>query len=230
MTDNKKKPSYLGHRKRLKKRFMSAGLDAFSDHEALELLLTYVIPRGDTKPMAWELVKRFKSFSRAVDAKPGELEEIKGLGPESAVFFSLIRAVMKRYFLETLKTKDIIKRPEDVARYCRASLEGEGDENFEVLFLTARNSLIAAERLSTGTIDRTAVYPRKIIETALKNRAAGLIFVHNHPSGEVSPSQEDERLTKELASAAHSVGITVHDHIIVGKGGHFSFRANGMLK
>lgn len=228
MTGKKEKPSYLGHHGRLMKSFLSSP-ESLGDHEVLELLLTYII-RKDTKPQAWEMIRQFKSFSRALDARPDRLREIKGIGKKSSFFFSVIREAMRRYFLEPVKTGDVLKSPGDVARYCKASLEGEEDEKFEVLYLSARNTVIAAERLFTGTIDRTAVYPRTIIDRALKNRAAGLIFVHNHPSGEVSPSQEDEKLTRELSETAKLVGITVHDHVIVGKGGHFSFRANGMLK
>lgn len=235
MPDSNEKPAYLEHRKRLWKRVERSEFTGFQDHEILELLLTYAIPRKDTKKMAWPMLKRFnKSFSKAIDARSEEIEDIKGLGPRTADFFLLIKETMRRYYLDKMKFEEAvssIKSPKDVLiRYCRASLEKKSDEVFEVLYLNTRNKVIATEKLFTGTIDRTAVYPRKVIEGALKNKATGLIFVHNHPSGDPSPSREDERLTRELAEAAKAVGITVHDHIIIGRGTHFSFRERGILK
>jgi len=224
------KPSHIGHRSRIKKRFRQGGLAQFLDHEVLEMLLTYAIPRRDVKPVAWELIKKYGSLSRALDAKPEELTGINGLGEEAATFISFIRALMRRYFLDELKQRQTIRSPEDVVHFCRASLEGERDESFEVLYLTTRNTVIEAERISTGTIDRATVSPRKVVENALKARAAGLIFIHNHPSGNPSPSKEDVTLTTEITRAAQSLGISVHDHIIVGKGNYYSFRANGLIK
>jgi len=226
------KPSYTGHRERLRKKFLQSGPSAFHDHEILEFLLTYAIPRKDTKRLAWDILKRFGTFSRVLDAKPEDLITIDGIGENSAVFFPLLREAMRRYYLGKLLKKDAVKCPRDVLKYCEASLEGEPDEIFEVLYLSVRNKVMSSERLFTGTIDRTAVYPRKVIEKALKNKAAGLIFAHNHPSGEVSPSREDEIMTKELNEAAKAVGITVHDHIIigVGKDNYYSYREHGLIK
>lgn len=200
------------------------------DHEALELLLTYVIPRKDTKPIAWALIKRFGSLAGVLDARESELQEVPGLGKHSAVFINLIRATMRKYFLEQVKECKEIKSPESVIDFCRASLQGEANEVFEVIYLTTRNTVIGVERIAVGTIDRASISPRKIIEQAFRQRAAALIFVHNHPSGEPSPSQEDISLTETLSRVAAPLGIIVLDHIIVGKGKFFSIKANSLIK
>ena len=177
------KPSYSGHRARLRKRFENAGLSSFLEHEILELLLTYAISRKDTKPLAWALLKKFGSLGSVLDATPSELGEVPGIGKHSALFIRLVREVMRFYFLEEVKKRKEITTPENVVDFCRASLQGEPNEVFEVIYLTTRNTVIGVERISTGTIDRASISPRKIIEQALKRRAAALIFVHNHPSG-----------------------------------------------
>ena len=229
MKKTSQQPSHIGHRKRLRDKFRTGGLDAFLDHEVLEFMLTYAVPRKDTKPLAWELIKRFGSVSNTLDAKQEELKDIPGAGEETITFLSLVRALIRRYFLDEVKQKDIIKCPEDVVQYCRASLEGEKDEIFEVIYLTTKNTVITSERVFIGTIDRAAVSPRKVMENALKARAAGLIFVHNHPSGNPSPSKEDIYITDELFKAAKTLGLAVHDHIIVGKNNYYSFRANNLI-
>jgi DNA repair protein RadC len=230
MIKQEKSPSHVGHRKRLRTKFANGGLDVFYDHEVLELLLTYIIPRKDTKPIAWRLIKKFGSLSRVLDAKPDELTEIEGISKESTVFLSLLRALIRRYFLDEIKNKNVIKCPEDVINFCRASLEGEKDEIFKVIYLSSSNNVIDSERISIGTIDRTTIFPRKVVEGALKMRASGLIFVHNHPSGHSAPSKEDIHITNELIKAAQTLDISVHDHIIVGKSNYFSFKAHGLIK
>lgn len=200
------------------------------DHEVLELLLTFCIPRKDTKPIAWALIKRFGSLSGVLDATPKELAQVQGIGGQSAVFLNLIRATMRKYFLEQVKERKEIKNPESVVDFCQASLQGEANEVFEVIYLTTRNTVIGVERIAIGTIDRASISPRKIIENAFNRRAAALIFVHNHPSGEPSPSQEDISLTENLSRIAAPLGIIVLDHIIVGKGKFFSIKANNFVK
>ena len=224
------KPSFHGHRDRLRVRFSASGLDSFMDHEVLELLLTFCIPRKDTKPIAWALIKRFGSLSGVLDATPKELAQVQGIGGQSAVFLNLIRATMRKYFLEQVKERKEIKNPESVVDFCQASLQGEANEVFEVIYLTTRNTVIGVERIAIGTIDRASISPRKIIENAFNRRAAALIFVHNHPSGEPSPSQEDISLTENLSRIAAPLGIIVLDHIIVGKGKFFSIKANNFVK
>jgi DNA repair protein RadC len=222
--------NHKGHRERLRNKFIKSGLDSFLDHEVLEFLLTYVISRKDTKPIAWNLIKKFGSTSGVFDANKEDLLEVKGLGERTALFILLARAIIKRYFLDELKNKDVIRCPEDVIKYCQASLSGEKDEIFEVIYLSSRNTVIGCERISTGTIDKASVSPRKVVQNTLKANAAGMVFVHNHPSGEPKPSSEDIELTDELVKAASTLGLIVHDHIIIGNKNYYSFKARGLIK
>jgi len=223
------KPSYLGHRERIKAKFVQNGLDGFMDHEVLELLLTYAIPRKDTKPIAWELISKFGSISGVLDAKIEDLITVKGVGKESALYLKVIRAAFKKYTYDIVKKADVIKSPEDVANYCRASLAGGADEVFEVIYLTIRNTVIGTEVLSVGVVDRASVSPRKIIEGALKAKAVGIVLVHNHPSGDPEASREDISFTDEVVKAAKVMGILVHDHIIVARSGYYSMRAKNQI-
>lgn len=222
-------PDHLGHRKRLRARWDSAGGKGFADYELLELLLTYIFVRCDTKPLAKRLMDQFGSFKGVLDARPDQLVLVEGAGNGTGSFVSLIRGVMERYFETEAREADLLNSPEAVLTYCRASLEGLNNEVFEVVYLSTKNRVIRKERLSEGTIDQAAVYPRRVVAGALAANAAGLIFVHNHPSGDPTPSLEDKRLTTLLAQAAKTVGITVLDHIIVGNGRSFSFRDRGLL-
>ena len=223
------KPSYMGHRQRIREKFASGGLEHFLDHEILELLLTYCIARRDTKPLAWALIKRFGSLSAVLDADPKELSSVPGIGEQSAVFLKLIRAVFKKYSLEEVKEKTAIRTPDEVLAYCNASLAGSSDECLELIYLTVRNTVIGTEIISSGTLDRVSISPRKIVERALAAKAAAIILVHNHPSGDPTPSMDDIVMTKEVARAAALLGITVHDHLIIGKGQHYSLKANGKI-
>ncbi len=223
------KPSFLGHRERLRKKFLNNGIDSFLPHEILELLLTYSIPRKDTKPLAWALLKKFGSLSDVLDAPKEELEQIKGLGPASIILIKLMREVMRSYSLEEIKQRKEISNPESLVEFCKASLHGKKDEAFEVIFLTVRNTVIAVERLCQGTLDRTRISPRKILEKAFAYNAAGLIFIHNHPSGEPIPSAEDRILTDKISQLSTPLGIMVLDHIIVGRGKFFSIKSNSFV-
>ncbi|MBR3603598.1 MAG: DNA repair protein RadC [Elusimicrobiaceae bacterium] len=223
------KPSYLGHRERIREKFASGGLDHFLDHETLELLLTYCIARRDTKPLAWALLKRFGSLSAVLDASVEELCCVKGIGRQSALYLKLIRSVFKKYSLDEVKKKITIRTPEQVIKYCKASLAGNSDECLELIYLSIRNTVIKTEIIATGSLDRVSVSPRKVVECALAAKAAAVILVHNHPSGDPTPSAEDIALTKEIVRSAALLGITVHDHIIVGKGAHYSLKTNGNI-
>lgn len=223
------RPHYLDHRKRLRGRFLRSKDHSMPDYELLEILLTYAVPRIDVKPLAKALLTRFGTLKGVLDASPESLQEVKRIGPQSSVLIALLRQCMRRYFELEATQADLVNSPEAVVAYCRASLEAERRECFEVLYLSSKNQLIRTERLSEGTLDRTTVYPRQVIEGALKANAAALIFVHNHPSGDPSPSAEDRALTDSLVRAAKAVGIVVHDHIVVGNGSHFSFRAEGQI-
>lgn len=224
------KPSYIGHRERIKEKFAQAGLDSFLDHEILELLLTYAIPRKDTKPLAWALLKKFGSLSGVLDARAADLAAVPGIGRGSAVYLTLIRAVFKKYALENVKAREVIRTPEHVLNYCQASLSGRSEECLELIFLSVRSTVMGTQTVATGDIDRVSISPRRIVECALAAKASAIILVHNHPSGDASPSAEDILLTKEVVQAAALFGISVFDHIIIGKGSYYSLKANGTIE
>ena len=224
------KPSFVGHRERLRQKLTEHGLDAFLPHEILELLLTYVIPRQDTKPIAWALLKKFGSLSGVLDADEKQLCEVEGIGPHSAQFLKLIRTVFKVYSHSHVKTKTPIRSPQQVIEYCKASLADKKEECLELIFLSVRNTVLGTQVVATGLLDQVTVSPRKIIECALNAQAASIILVHNHPSGDASPSREDITLTQEVINAAALFSIRVHDHIIIGKGGaYYSLRTHDVI-
>ena len=224
------KPSFVGHRERLRQKLTIHGLDAFLPHEVLELLLTYVIPRKDTKPIAWALLKKFNSLAGVLDAEEKQLLEVDGIGEYAAQFLKLIRAVFKIYSLNHVQKKVSICSPQQVIDYCKASLADKKEECLELIFLSIRNTVIGTQCVATGLLDQVSISPRKIIECALNAQASAIILVHNHPSGDATPSKEDIALTQEVVNAAALFAIRVHDHIIIGKGGtHFSMRSNDII-
>lgn len=216
-----------GHRQRLRQKFTTAGLEPFLDHEVLELLLTYAIARKDTKPLAWALLKKFGSLSAVLDASREQLLQIPGVGEQTVCFLQLVRATFKRYSLGQVKKEVAIRSPQQVLEYCKASLSGKKEESLELIFLSVKSTVIGTQVISSGMIDRVAVTPRKIIEGALLAKAKGIILVHNHPSGDATPSKEDIQLTKETIAAAQLFDIFVRDHIIIGAHNHYSLRLNG---
>ena len=220
---------YHGHRKRIRDRFTKTGLAPFQDYEVLELLLTFAIARKDLKPMAKELISRFQTFQGVLDAPFNELKTVAGIGEQCAVLLKLVKESSDFYLRKKIYHKDIISSPEALIKYCKSAMAGLGNEQFRVVYLNTKNEVIADEPLQEGTVDQSAVYPRKIIERALDHRASALIFVHNHPSGSPEPSSHDKSLTDLLTQVAENIGIKVHDHIIIGKQGYFSFRQEGFL-
>lgn len=225
----KEKPHYLKHRKRLRERFKKAGAKGLHDYELLELLLTYAIPRKDVKPTAKDLLKRFGSLSGVLDASQKELEAVEGLGSISATLIRLVKEICSAYLSDRMKRKDVLSSPQAVVDFARAKLGGLPHEAFMVVYLNTKNEVIEHEIVHEGTIDRAVIYPRRIIEAALAHHAAGLILVHNHPSGHPEPSEEDKRLTRAIADAARPMDIKVIDHLIVGKDDYFSFREKHLL-
>ncbi len=219
--------SYEGHRKRLRERFRKAGLEGFHHYEVIELLLTYAIPRRDVKPIAKELLQRFGGIKGIFDASLEELTSISGMGEQSAILIKLLKEGATLYLKTCVEGKEILGSPQDVINFCRHALSGEKNEKFMVFYLTTKNELIDMEILIEGTINQTAVYPRRVVEGALRHNASALIFVHNHPSGDPTPSQMDKQLTRALEKAASSIDVSVHDHIIIGKNTHYSGRENG---
>jgi DNA repair protein RadC len=217
-------PHYHGHRERLRERFRQAGAAALSDYELLEMVLFRAIPRGDVKPLAKNLIKTFGSFAEAIHAPETRLREIKGVGEATITEFRLIAAAAHRITKGEIHRRTLLSSWSEVLDYCRTNMAFADKEQFRILFLDKRNQMISDEVQQTGTVDHTPVYPREVIKRALELSATALILVHNHPSGDPTPSQADIQMTKAIIDIAKPLGIAVHDHIIVGKGGHSSFK------
>lgn len=225
----KEAPHHLGHRKRLKERYEKAGMESLQDYEILELLLFYAIPQGDVKARAKELLKRFGSLKGVLDADLKALREVPGIGEHSSLFFRVVRDVRTLYLRQGAELKDQISSTKELIDYCLASMGGLKDEHFAVIYLNARNRIIQVETIQEGIVNQAVVYPRKVLEKALKHKASAIILVHNHPSGHVRPSDADIRLTRVLQDAARVMDIVLHDHLIVGENRFFSFREEGIL-
>jgi DNA repair protein RadC len=223
------KPHYHGHRERLRERFHAAGPDALSDYELLEMALYPALPRRDTKPLAKTLLKTFGSFAEVIHAPVARLREIDGIGEASINQLKLIAAATHRIAKGEIKRSIALSSWNDVIGYCRSSMAFADKEQFRLLFLDKRNQLIADEVQQTGTVDHTPVYPREVIKRALEFSATALILVHNHPSGDPTPSQADIQMTKAIIDIAGPLGISVHDHIIVGKNGHASLKGMKLI-
>lgn len=223
------KPRYLGHRERLRRRFRQAGIEGMHDYEILELLLTYAIPRRDVKPLAKELLRRFGSLSGVLDASFEELEAVPELGPASATLIRLVKETCSAYLAEEMQRRDFLTSPQAVVDFARAKLAGRPNEAFMVVYLNTKNGVIAHEVLHEGTVDRSVVYPRRVVERALAHHASGLVLIHNHPSGDPQPSPEDKHITQAVVAAARTVDLRVLDHVIVGKDSYFSFMEGCLL-
>jgi DNA repair protein RadC len=223
------KPHYHGHRERLRERFYGAGPDALSDYELLEMALYAAIPRRDTKPLAKLLLKKFGSFAEVVHAPEARLREVEGVKDASINQLKLIAAAAGRIAKGEIRRSIALSSWNDVIDYCRSGMAFADKEQFRLLFLDKKNKLIADEVQQTGTIDHTPVYPREVIKRALELSATALILVHNHPSGDPSPSQADIQMTKAIIDIAAPLGISVHDHIIVGKNGHASLKGMKLM-
>ncbi len=223
------KPHYLGHRARLRERFETGGPDALADYELLELVLFRALPRRDVKPLAKALIARFGSFAEVVAARPERLLEVDGVSDGVAHDLKVIAAAATRLAKGAVNRRQALSTWKEVLAYCRTAMAFAEREEFRILFLDKRNALIADEVQGVGTVDHTPVYPREVIRRALEVGATALVLVHNHPSGDPSPSPADVRLTQEIAAIAKPMGIAVHDHLIVGRGGHASLRALNLI-
>jgi DNA repair protein RadC len=221
----KDKPHYLGHRERLRERFAgSASADDFADYELLELLLFRLIPRADTKPVAKALLARFGTLSEVLGAPVARLQEVKGVGAAVALDLKVIAAAARRMARGEIKGREVLSSWEQVLDYCRAAMAFEEREQFRILFLDKKNALIADEVQQTGTVDHTPVYPREVIKRALELSSTAIILVHNHPSGDPTPSRADIEITRTILETGRQLGIAVHDHIIIGKKGFASMK------
>jgi DNA repair protein RadC len=222
-------PHYHGHRARLRERFNSAGADALSDYELLEMVMFAAQPRRDMKPLAKALLKKFGSFAEVIHAPETLLREVDGVGDASVNQIKLIAAAATRIAKGELRQRRQLSSWQDVIDYCRTSMAFADKEQFRLLFLDKRNQLIADEVQQTGTVDHTPVYPREVIKRVLALSATALILVHNHPSGDPTPSQADITMTKAIIDIAKPLGVAVHDHIIVGRGRHTSLKGMGVI-
>jgi DNA repair protein RadC len=217
-------PHYYGHRDRLRARFTEVGGDAMPDYELLELVLFRSIPRRDVKPIAKELIKRFGTFAEVLAAPPGRLTEVEGIGDNIVTDLKILEAAARRLAKGEVTKRPILSSWGTVIDYCRTAMAFMDKEQFRILFLDKRNALIADEVQQSGTVDHTPVYPREVVKRALELSASALILVHNHPSGDPTPSSADIKMTREIVDVATPLGITIHDHIIVGREGHASLK------
>src|SRR5689334_7834711 len=222
-------PHYHGHRERLRGRFRDAGAEALSDYELLELILFRALPRRDVKPLAKSLLAKFGSFAEVIAAPQARLAEVNGLGGAGITELKIVQAAASRLLRGAITKRPVLSSWSSVLDYCRSAQGFADREQFRVLFLDKRNALIADEVQQTGTVDHTPVYVREVVKRALELSSTAIVLVHNHPSGDPTPSRADIEMTKQIVAAAKPLGILVHDHIIVGKQGHASFRGLGLI-
>jgi len=225
----KKSNPNIGHRERLRRRFREHGLDNFQDYEALELLLLYVTRQQDMKPAAKRLIEKFGSFSAILDAPPEELMAIEDVGDAAVTLIQFVKQAAARYLEQRSRFNVIPQDLSELISACRLKMGALQHEQFKVISLNASFVIVGEDIVAEGTIDQATVYPRKVVELAIKHGATTLIFVHNHPSGDVTPSEMDKLITRSLVLATRTVGVTVYDHVIVSSHGYFSFREQALL-
>lgn len=221
-TKTKKNIPNEGHRARLRKKYLKCGIEGFHDYEALELFLTYAIQRRDVKPIAKELLAEYKTVANIVDADPQELAEFDGIGENSAILLKLIRDLSVIYLRERLEKKDIISGTEEFQKYARMKLAGFKEERMLVVYLDSQNQIIDSEINAVGSVDYVSVYPRKILERVIVLKATGILLAHNHPSGKLTPSNNDIIMTRQISDVLKPIGIAMRDHLIVSKQGCYS--------
>ena len=225
-----KTPSYMAdHRKRLRTRFMDGGPDAVPDYELLELVLFRAIPRQDVKPLAHQLMAEFGDFNRVISAPVDRLRAVKGVGDAVITELKIIEASAQRLARAKVLNKTVITNWDALLDYCHTAMAHRETEQFRVLYLDRKNILIADEEQGKGTVDHVPVYPREVAKRALELNASALILVHNHPSGDPTPSQADIDMTNQIELACGALGLTLHDHLIVGKSRELSFKSEGYL-
>ncbi len=223
------KPHYAGHRARLRERFLKSGGEALADYELLELLLFQALPRGDTKPLAKELIAHFGSYAEVLSADGDALREVPGVGDAVVAALKTVRAAALRLMSDELMGQPVLGSWQALLDYCRAAMAREKTEQFRLLYLNRKNALIADEVQQRGTVDQTAVYPREVVKRALELGATAIIMVHNHPSGDPTPSRGDIDMTSQVKEACGKLDIVLHDHIVIARGGASSFKSMGLL-
>lgn len=221
--------STSGHRQRLRERFLNAGLQGFHDYEVIELLLTLGTSRRDCKQAAKDALKKFGSLNAVLEADPKELQAINGIGPNNVFGLKLTQTVARRYLADRIIGKNIVTSSDEVLDYLKHNLRDKNQEIFSVIYLNGRNEIIGMEELFYGSLTTSAVYPREVVKKVLKQNAAAVIFVHNPPSGNLNPSEEDIKITKKLKDAVATIGVKVHDHLIIAGNNYYSFADNNLL-
>ncbi|MCG2725838.1 MAG: DNA repair protein RadC [Elusimicrobia bacterium] len=221
-----KKPSHLGHRQRIKEKYKKSGMDGWLDYEVLELALSFAVPRKDTKPIAKDLLGKFKTLNGVLDADIKDIQTVKEISEHSSLFLKFLKDISILYMEKGIYNRDLLSSPQGVFDYLKVSLKGLADEEFKMLFLDTRNQLIAMETFKAGTVNRSVVFPRKVVERALYHHTVGVIIAHNHPAGSLEPSIEDKAITKAIRNALKTVDIKLLDHIIIGGNKYFSFIEN----
>ncbi len=219
-----------GHRKRLRERFIGSGLGGFHDYEVVELLLTLGSPRRNCKEQAKEAIKRFKTLRGVLEASLEDLQQIKGIGPHNAFGIKLVQEVARRFLKERIIDRPVYRSSQEIFDYLYHSMRDLKKEVFKVLYLDSQNQIIDIDDLFEGTISGSAVSPREVMERALRHNTVSLVFVHNHPSGNTEPSQNDKQITRDLVYAAAIMQIKVLDHVIIGNNRYFSFAAEGLIE
>lgn len=223
------RPHWHGHRDRLRARFARAGEAGLQDYELLELLLFRSKARGDVKPVAKALLAKFGGFAETLAAPPERLTEVAGVGAETALELKIVHAAAVKLAQERVLRRPVISSWDELLAYCRASMADEKIEQFRILFLDKKNILIADEVQQKGTVDHTPVYPREVVKRALELSASAIILVHNHPSGDPTPSRADIEMTNQIVKAAQALGVRVHDHLVIGHRSQASFKGLGLL-
>ena len=227
--DDPPQPHYLGHRERLRSKVLTKGTASLSDYEIIEFLLFGARPRGDVKPLAKALLNEFGSLAGVLSAQDQSLRGVPGTGHSAIAYLKIVQEAARRLALEQASEASVISSWQKLLTYCRIVMGHEKIEQFRIIFLDKKNQIISDELQQRGTVDHTPVYPREVVKRALELGATAIILVHNHPSGDPTPSRADIRMTQEIKDAAERLGITIHDHLVIGRAGHASFKSLGLL-
>ena len=218
-----------GHRQRLREKFLSSGLAGFHDYEVVELLLTLGTPRKDCKETAKDALSRFKTLQGVMEASATELMDVKGVGPTNLFGVKFIKAVAERYLEKKVISSLVVNNSKALFDYLYLDMRDKNREHFKVVFLNAKNRVISIQTLFVGSLTASAVYPREVVKAALDQHAAAVIFAHNHPSGDPTPSKEDTALTRKLLFCFRMMDITVHEHLVIGDNRYYSFADQGVI-
>ncbi len=230
MTDEHlQQPHYLGHRQRLRDKLLNNGSEALADYELLELVLSIAIPRRDVKPFAKELINTFKTFGGVITANQSDLKQVKGVGDTVIATLKIIEASQIKTLKDKIENTSIISSWTELIDYCKLNIGNKDTEEFHILYLNTKCHLIKDETHSTGTINTSSVYPREILKEVLKIGATSIIIVHNHPTGDTTPSKADIQITNKIKETLKTIDVSLHDHLIVAKGNYISFKMLGLL-